>query len=312
MSYSTEALAHALTATRPGFLSVMALPVLLGSAMAWQAGHGFSVPAFLLAVGAAVLLHAFANVVNDLGDHHRGADRLNTTPLTPFAGGSRVIQRGVLDVGGMKRLAVVLLLSASVIGLVLAWMAGWSLLLLGLAGIVLGLAYSAGPWPLAYHGLGEPAVALVFGPMAVAGSYFTQTGDWAPAAWLAGLPVGLLVAAILLVNEFPDAPSDRLAGKRSWVVLFGARRAWWLLAFIMVLAFALWAVLCLAGVLPRPLLLVLLVAPLAWQAVLRTPADLVDNPRRLAGIRGVIRTHALFVSLAVMVLAAMALVATPG
>ncbi|MGC9457900.1 MAG: 1,4-dihydroxy-2-naphthoate octaprenyltransferase [Halothiobacillaceae bacterium] len=303
----TDLLRHGVTATRPGFLTVMALPVLLGTALAWQAGYPFSLPAFLMAITAAVALHAFANVVNDLGDHRRGADTLNESPLTPFAGGSRVIQQGQLDVAGMRRLALGLLLFSSLLGVGLASIAGWSLLWLGLAGILLGVAYSAGPWPLSYHGLGEPTVALVFGPMAVAGSYFTQAGSWDAAAWWAGLPVGLLVAAILLVNEFPDAPSDRLAKKRSWVVLFGEQRAWWLLVGLMALAFGFWALLCLLGVLPAPLLMVLLAAPLAWQAAGRTPASAVENPARVAGIRGVIGTHAAFVLLATVVLTGLGL-----
>jgi len=289
-----------LIATRPQFLTAMALPVLFGSALAWREGHAVAPWPLLLALVAALLLHAVANLVNDIVDHRRGADPLNTDPLTPFAGGSRVIQKGLLTEAQMVRLAAVLLAISLLLGLLLVALVGWPLLWIGVAGVLIGLAYSAGPWPLNYHAMGEPAVAVTFGLLAVTGSYFTQAQGFSLAAWVAGLPVGLLVAALLLVNEFPDAPSDQQAGKKTWVVWLGPERARLALGGLLVGAFALTGLLVGLGAVPTGVLLGLLALPLAVFGWLRTPAVTPDKRERLVGMKAVIGSHALFTALATL------------
>jgi len=301
-------IAHWLIATRPQFLTAMALPVLLGTAFAWHDGHPFAPLPFVMAITAGILLHAAANVVNDIIDHQRGADPLNTNPLTPFAGGSRSIQTGRLTVAQMRQLALMLLGIATALGIGLILLAGWPLLWIGIIGLLIGLGYSAGPWPLNYHGLGEPAVAITFGLLTVAGSYFTQAQGFTPQAWLLGLPVGLLVAAILLVNEFPDAPSDAEAGKQTWVVLFGPKKARAALGALLLLPFVILIGGTLAGMWPAMTLIALLALPLAFQGWHRTPAIANTNQARLPGIKAVIASHALFTLLLTLGLIAQGIV----
>ena len=176
--------------------------------------------AALTVIGAA-FVQLGLNVANDVFDTVQGADDANVTP-TKFSGGSRVIQYGLVSLRQMAGLATVFYVLAGVIGLVLlATHGSTALLVIGLVGFIVSLGYTAPPLKFVYRGLGEIAVALGFGPMMLLGAYVVQTGgalSWEP--FVASIPVALLVALILYVNEIPDRRGDARAGKRTLPVRF--------------------------------------------------------------------------------------------
>ena len=210
-----------LRATRLPFLSATLVPILLGIAVAAAAGS-FDPPSALLTIVGGCAVQLGLNVANDVFDTQSGADDFNVNP-TPYSGGSRVIQYGLVSFRAMALLAAALVAAGAAIGLVLLAARGSAaLLLIGLVGLVVGIAYTAPPLRLAYHGLGELAVGFGFGPLMLLGAYVVQTGGAisASAVW-ASLPVAILVALILYVNEIPDRPADAAAGKRTLPVRFG-------------------------------------------------------------------------------------------
>ncbi len=224
---SHHALVRHIAATRPAFLLTALVAVTLGVAAAGAAGQS---PHWMLVLGtmlAALSLHAAVNVLNDYYDALGGGDAINTERIYPYTGGSRVIQNGVFSDRAMARFGVGLLLATTALGVVLSWWAGPRLLWLGLLGVLLGWGYSAPPLQLNARGLGELTVAAGFGVLIPLGSYWVQSGDSGWLAVAAGTPYGLMVANILLINQFPDATADAACGKRHWVVRLGRQRARW-------------------------------------------------------------------------------------
>ena len=280
-----------LRATRLPFLSATIVPVVLGIAIAASEGSFDLLTAVLTVLGAS-FVQLGLNVANDYFDAGQGADDLNVTP-TQFSGGSRVIQYGLVSRRRMGLLAAGFYLIAGVIGLVLlALRPSTALLVIGVVGIIVSVAYTAPPLKLVYRGLGEVAVALGFGPFMLLGAYVVQTGGTiSTQAVVASLPVALLVALILYVNEIPDRRGDARAGKRTLPVRWtrGAVVAGYRIAAAA--AYAIVVVGVLAGVLPVPALLALLTVPLALQ-VSRGLEPNYDNPYGLMAIMGVnIKVH---------------------
>lgn len=216
---------RAFLATRPPFLIASVLPVLVGSAWASAAFHSFDGLLFGLALAATVFAHAATNVYNDVSDDLIGADVGNTDRIYPYTGGSRFIQAGLLTRHEMTRLALGLCAVALLLGAVLAYIRGPGIILLGAAGLGLGLLYSLPGPQLSARGVGEAAVALGLGVLPVLGAVWLQTGlvDWG--AVLICIPVSCWVAAILVINEVPDVQADRRAGKRTLVVRWGVSGA---------------------------------------------------------------------------------------
>jgi len=251
-------------ATRLPFLTATAVPVLLGAAVAWKDG-AFNPWLFLLTLVGVACFHLGHNVINDYFDHISGADEANLTP-TPFSGGSRLIQRGLMQPRSIRNLALAFYAAGIVIGLALVALRGWEILLFGLAGFLPGILYTAPPVRLAHRGLGELAVGLAFGPVIVMGAYWVQTGRWSNEALLASLPVGFLIAAVLYINEIPDRGWDLRAGKRTLAVRLAPETA--VAGYLVVVACA-YLTLVLgvaAGALPIPTLLGLLTVPMAVRA----------------------------------------------
>jgi 1,4-dihydroxy-2-naphthoate polyprenyltransferase len=228
-----------LMATRPQFFTVIILPISLGTAIAWHLHHVFFPLYFSLSLLAGIFTHAGINVLNDYFDHLNGADDLNHTPLTPFAGGSRFIQNGILTAQETYRLGLFLLFLAVTLGLILVWVRGLTLLWIGLIGVFSGYFYSAPPLSLNSRGWGELLVGLNFGILAVLGAYFVQTQTLSLTPLIASLPLAGLVAAILYLNEFPDYVADKQADKKTLVVRLGPSTA--RLLYITLLA---WSFLC--------------------------------------------------------------------
>jgi len=213
----------AIAATRPRFLTASLLPVLIGTAWGWRAGGRLDLPNLALALLATLLVHAASNVYNDVSDEELGTDRANTTRIPHFTGGSRYIQDGLVSLPEMQRLAGVLALLAAGAGAALALRAGPGVLAFGVAGGLLGLAYSLPGVRLSGLGLGEAAIAAAFGVLPVTGAAWLQSGSLDAGAVMLAVPVSSWVVAIILANEIPDAPSDGVTGKRTLAVRLGQR-----------------------------------------------------------------------------------------
>lgn len=223
-----------LRAVRAPFFTAALIPLLLGSVIAWGdlraagAGEGWSWGLFGLALLGGILAQAGTNLANDYGDHTTRADEWNQVP-SPFNGGSRIIQAGLMAPWKVMWAAAVCFGLVIAIGLYLnariggAPFAPTPLLGAGIAGTALGILYTLTPARLAYRGLGEVAIALGFGPVMVLGTHWVLTTGTLPSwGWgkplLASVPVALFVMLIVWINQFQDAPSDERAGKRTWVV----------------------------------------------------------------------------------------------
>ena len=274
----------ALRTTRLPFLSATAVPVLLGIAAA--ASHGaFTWWTALLTLIGGSFAHLAINVTNDIFDTLSGADDANTTP-TQFSGGSRVAVYDLVSIRGLSWLALALFAAAAVIGLSLVAITGsLTLLWIGVAGILVGVAYTAPPLKLVYRGLGEIAVAVGFGPIMLLGAYVVQTGRlvWEP--FVLSLVPGALIALILFVNEIPDRRSDAEAGKRTLPTRFSPDV---IRTGYLVVALGAFAVITggvVGGLLPWPTLIALAAVPLA----LRVHAGLkvhYDSPYTLMAVMG--------------------------
>ena len=205
-------------ASRPKTLPAAASPVIVGSAVAYYAGSFRVGPAFA-ALLAALLLQIGANLANDVFDFHKGAD------AGERLGPTRVTQSGMLPPKQVEMGMWFTFGLAALLGIYLAWVAGWPVILIGLASILAAVAYTGGPFPFGYYGLGDLFVFIFFGPVAVCGTYFVQAGslDWF-ALW-SSLPMGFLITAILVVNNLRDINSDRTASKMTLAVRLGAHGA---------------------------------------------------------------------------------------
>jgi 1,4-dihydroxy-2-naphthoate octaprenyltransferase len=198
----------------------------------------------LAALAVALLLQIASNVANDVFDFERGADTAERQ------GPLRVTQAGLLTPAQVKRgLWVILGLSAA-FGLYLAVLRGWVVIFIGLAAILSAVAYTGGPFPLGYYGLGDVFVFLFFGLAAVAGTYFVQTGSVSAAAWWMSVPVGLIITAILVVNNLRDIENDRKAGKHTLAVRLGERGTRIEYLLCMMIAYLVLPLAALTGIIP--------------------------------------------------------------
>src|SRR5271157_4191215 len=205
-------------AIRPRTLPAAAAGVVAGSALALYDRTFRPIPA-LTALLVALLLQAGSNLANDVFDFERGAD----SPQRH--GPRRATQSGLLTPDQVKGGMWVTFALATLLGLYLAFEAGWVVVVVGLAAIISAITYTGGPFPLGYYGLGDLFVFLFFGLASVAGTYFVQAGRISPAAWWMSLPIGLIIVGILVVNNLRDIDTDRLAGKHTLAVMLGERFA---------------------------------------------------------------------------------------
>ncbi len=204
-------------ATQPHSFVASLVGVALGTAIAWDRARTFDAAALALTALGVVCLHAGTNMSNDSIDFRRGVDDLPPHLVSPFTGGARVLPDAAVPFEAHRRVWIGFFGAAALIGLALAATRpnGWILLVLGGIGGVTGVFYTLPPLALQYHGVGEVAVAVIFGPLVVLGSYVVQAGAVAWEPVLASIPLGLLVAAFLLVNEMPEHETDPRGGKRT-------------------------------------------------------------------------------------------------
>ena len=250
------------------FLTATFVPLLVGAAVANFLGYDVSWGWLGLTVLGGSLLHIGTNTANDYFDHTSGTDEANYNYMVPYSGGSRSIQMGLISAKGMLTVSLVAFLLSAVVGVPLIQKAGMDVLWLGLIGFVSGFFYTAPPFRFASRkGLGELLIGLNFGPLMVAGSALVQTGQILPEALLAGIPIGLLVAAIVYMNEFPDHDGDKATGKDTLIVVFGLEQARLGYVFLVVGAFVSIIVMALNGTLPTLSLIALPAAYLGIRAV---------------------------------------------
>ncbi|MBA3777770.1 MAG: prenyltransferase [Chloroflexi bacterium] len=276
----------ALRATRLPFLSATLVPVLLGILIAASKGF-FDLPSAIATLIGASAVHLGLNVANDVFDTQSGADEANVNP-TQFSGGSRVIQYGLVSLQGMKRISLGFYLLAAAVGLyLLATRFSVPLLVIGAVGMVVSFGYTAPPLKFVYRGLGEIAVAVGFGPMMLLGAYVVQTlGTTSAEAVIASLPVAILIALVLYVNEVPDRRGDAAAGKRTLPVRWPRELVvnGYLVAALAAFGIVLGGVI--AGVLPIPALAALVALPLV-RRVYGGLQQYYDQPYGLMAFLGV-------------------------
>jgi 1,4-dihydroxy-2-naphthoate octaprenyltransferase len=226
-----------IAAARPATLPAAVAGVLVGLGAAMALGTPFRPDTALGCVAVALLLQVAANFANDLSDFRRGAD------TDARQGPLRVAAAGLVTERQLEVAIGVVVLLAGLVGLWLATIGGWVLVALGAAAIVAALAYTGGPFPYGYRALGEVFVFLFFGLVAVVGTAFLQALRLDPLFFLAAIPPGALITAILVVNNLRDIPTDTAAGKRTLAVVLGERRTKAEFGVLMGIAYAVPAIL---------------------------------------------------------------------
>ncbi|MEE4172771.1 MAG: 1,4-dihydroxy-2-naphthoate octaprenyltransferase [Xanthomonadales bacterium] len=206
-------------AIRPRTLSLAAVPVLVGAALAMWQGAQLNGAVLAVTLLAALLIQAATNLLNDAEDAGRGNDGPDRL------GPQRITGAGLATSHTVKRSAFLLFALALLAGVLLVLVGGWPILALGLAALLAGWAYSGGPVPLSHTPFGELFVVAFFGIAAVVGTFYLQADRVAPEAWLTGLALGLHAAAVLIMNNIRDREADTLAGRRTLAILLGRKRA---------------------------------------------------------------------------------------
>jgi len=203
-------------AARPATLTAALVPVLVGTAVALASG-GFRGGPAAAALFGAFMLQITSNFANDVFDAEKGADTHERL------GPTRAVQSGLLTPREVRVGLSITIALAMLAGLYLTAVAGWPVVVIGVCSILSAVAYTGGPFPLGYHGLGDVFVMIFFGFVAVCGTVFVQSGAVPPLAWLASVPVGAIATAVLVVNNVRDRETDVKAGKRTLAVRFGRR-----------------------------------------------------------------------------------------
>jgi len=270
-----------LLAIRPRTLPVAFAPVLVGTALAAAAGEARALPA-TAALAGALLLQIGANLANDLFDSEKGADREDRI------GPPRTMQLGLVTAAQMRRAIALAFGAALLVGLYLVAVGGWPIAVIGALSIAAGLAYTGGPFPFGYHGLGDVAVFVFFGPIAVVGTHYVQALSLSPFTIAAALPVGALATAILVVNNLRDIDTDARAGKRTLAVRIGRRATRIEFCSLLVSAYALLPGFWLLGAVSPWVLLPLLTLPRA-RALARAVASASDGPTLNTALAGTAR-----------------------
>ena len=273
-------------AARPATLTAAVVPVLVGTAAASHDGS-FKLLPFVGAMMAAGLIQVGTNLANDFFDFERGAD----TP--DRLGPPRVTQSGLASPQSVRSAMYLTFGAAAAVGVYLVSVGGWPILAIGVLSIVAGIAYTGGPWPLGYHGLGDLFVFVFFGVVAVVGSYYLQAGEVGSIAWVTAVPVGLIVTAILVVNNLRDIESDRRVGKRTLAVRLGARLTRVQYALLLLIPYALVAGFAVGGPLPGWSWLPWLTLPIAL-ALAGIVLGGAEGRKLNAVLKGTAQLHLLF------------------
>lgn len=251
-------------ALRPRVFTATYVPMGLAGIIAIADGVFEGVP-FLLALAGTLFLQSAANLINEYADYRRGADQLKQ------AGQGMIIKRKILEPAIVCAGAILATVAGCLIGLYLLAQSGPLLWLIGIGGVLVAVAYTAGPFPLAYNGLGEIAVAIFMGPAIVVGAYYVMSPPVSEARLvelcLISLPVAFMVSAILHANNIRDMEADRAVNKRTLAVIFGRRFARAEFVFLVVGAYVSQAIVVAAGLMPPLTLLTLITLPEARRLI---------------------------------------------
>ncbi len=224
-------------ASRPKFLVASVAPVLVGSCLGYASVGSFNWLLFILAMLAIMAIHSSANLSNDYFDHLSGNDWANDNP-TPFSGGSRFIQKGILSPKAILLAALVALAFGAALGVVIILLTqSIFILILGILGMFGGFFYTAPPLKLGYRYIGEVIIALLFGLLPVYASYYLQTALFDTVPLLPGCVVGILIFLVIFINEFPDLKADAAVDKRTLVVRFGVPASAWIYRSALIASF---------------------------------------------------------------------------
>jgi len=253
-----------LKALRAPFLAGSIVPVLIGASDRFSTAH-ISFVAFLVTLGGVVFLHLGANLINDYYDA-RGSDPVNLK-VTPFSGGSRVIQDKEVAPNAILILALWFFCLALACGIWLTFKGRLYVMVIGVAGLVAGWIYSGPPLQLMSKGWGEILIFLAFGPLITFGTYYALSGDLSMRAFLLGVPQGFLITGVIWINEFPDYEADKQVGKQNLVVRLGLEKSRYLYAIIMLLSFVCLLVYVITSYISYLALVVFFSLPFALKAI---------------------------------------------
>ncbi|OGC79966.1 MAG: 1,4-dihydroxy-2-naphthoate octaprenyltransferase [candidate division Zixibacteria bacterium RBG_16_43_9] len=254
-------------AVRAPFFTATLVPVAVGSTLAYSQTGRFNWVNFFLTLFGFCFIHAGANLANDYFDHKTTDDDINRS-FTPFSGGSRVIQDGIVPAKHILNAALIFFGLGSIIGLYLNYVSpGNIILLFGLFGVVTAFFYTASPVMMAYHGWGELMIGLDFGVLAVMGSFFVQAHSLNWSAFWASLPVAFMITGILYINQFQDYEADKTVKKNHWVVRLGKKKAVYGYYLIIAGTYISIIISVVSGLLPFYALIALFTLPLAYTAI---------------------------------------------
>lgn len=276
-------------ASRPATLPAAAAPVIVGSSLAEAAGV-FRWDALVVILFSALAIQVGVNFANDLADAQKGAD------TEARIGPPRAVATGLLSAEHMKRGIVIAFGLAAIAGVYLIWLAGWVILAIGVISIIAALGYTNGPIPYGYHGLGELFVFIFFGLVATVGTRYVYDRTAPADAWVSGISMGLLAAAILVANNVRDSDTDRVAGKRTLAVVLGRNPARVIYAAMVLGSFAVVAAAVPVGTLSTWSLLTLLALPLTVPPI-RTIFTETAGPPLIGVLKDTVRLQLVFAAL---------------
>jgi len=265
--------------------------VILGTVIAWYQTMTFSSLYFLLILLGIILAMAGCYTFNEYFDFKSGVDTaVKVEDMTPFSGGSRVLPEGLIQPSSVFKAGLVFWLLASVIGIYLTLVRGWIILLLAFAGLFTGAFYTSPPFKWAYRGLGEVLIGITYGPLITLGSYYTQLMTLQPLEHviIPSLIPGLLITAVIWINEFPDYYADKKMGKKNLVVRLGKAKASVVYAILLIATYILLLIGALLQILPFSTLIVLLTLPVAYRNIVIVRKSYSNSQKLIPAMGGTI------------------------
>ena len=278
---------------RAPFFTATVVPILLGTAIAYNLNSAFNGFYFVLTLLGGLFLHAGANVINDYFDHKSNNDELNKEFVSPFTGGSRMIQEKLLTPKEVLIEAIICLALGSAIGIYLTIQVGWVILAIGIFGVFSAIFYVDPIVKLVGRGIGEFFIGLNFGVAMTFGAYFVQTAQFSWMPIIASLPVAILIAALLYINEFQDAKADELVGKNHLIVRLGKKRAVTGYIFLMIATYLAVVISVVTDILPPITLISLLTTPIAIKAIKVAQENYEDSMKLVPANVSTILNHLL-------------------
>ena len=274
---------------RAPFFTATIVPVLLGTTIAWYDAGIFNITRFVLTLIAALCLDAGTNMINDYFDYRSGCDLHPQYKKfsTPFFGGSRLLPEGILKPRDVFVAAILSFGLGGTLGVFLAFEVGWVVVLIGFVGVFSGYFYTK----LASRGMGEFFVFLNAGPLVVIGSYYVQAQTLTTQPIVASLPIGLLIASVLWINEVPDSQADRAAGKNTLVVRLGKKKAIDVYAALMIAPYAFIGLGAISNLIPTCSFVAFLTLPIALRAIRIARENYEEASKLVSASVATILTH---------------------